>query len=66
MKKVILKYKQPISKTHYDEFYSVVPAFLTRLKIKKLYRKKCWDIEIIDDQRKDKKDGIYNHIPRID
>ena len=62
MKKVLIEFKMPINSRHYDIYYKAVPKIFTKFYIKRLHRKRCWDIKIIDD----KKDGIYNHIPRID
>lgn len=48
-KRVILRFKEPVSATHYDIYYKDVPAILVRYYFKKLARKKCWDIEIIEE-----------------
>ena len=48
-KRVILRFKEPISETHYDIYYKDVPAILVRYYFKKLAKKQCWDIEVIED-----------------
>lgn len=50
MKRTILRFKEPVSARHYEIFYKDVPKFLTKFCIKRLERKKCWDIEIITDE----------------
>ena len=50
MKRTILRFKEPISTRHFEIFYKDVPKFLTKFHIKRLERKKCWDIEIITDE----------------
>ena len=61
-KRVILRFKQPISATHYDIYYKDVPAILCRYYYKRLAKKKCWDIEIIEeDELEEIVNSHYNH-----
>ena len=50
MKRTIIRFKEPVSTRHYEIFYKDVPKILVRHHIKKLEKKKCWDIEIITDE----------------
>lgn len=50
MKRTILRFKESVSTRHYEVFYKDVLKFLTRFHIKRLERKKCWDIEIITEE----------------
>lgn len=50
MKRTIIRFKEPVSTRHYEIFYKDVPAILTKWHIKKLQKKKCWDIEIVDNE----------------
>lgn len=54
MKRTILRFKESVSARHYEVFYKDVLKCLTRFHIKRLERKKCWDIEIIDAEEIEK------------
>ena len=49
MKRVIIKFKEPINERHFEIYYKEIPAILTRFYFRKLAKKKCWDIEIIKE-----------------
>lgn len=75
MQKIIIRFKEPIYYTKFEVFYKEIPKILTRYYFRKLAKRGCWDIEIIDIEDIAKKiDGCYkissedinNHIPRID
>ena len=76
MKKSIIRFKERVkTRRGYEVYYKEIPKILTRFYFRKLGKKGCWDIEIIDMEDIAKKidecykissEDINNHIPRID
>ena len=55
MQKIIIRFKEPISYTKFDIFYKEIPKILTRYYFRKLAKKGCWDIEVVDLEELKKK-----------
>ena len=74
MQKIIIRFKEPISYTKFEIFYKEIPKILTRYYFRKLAKKGCWDIEVVDLEELKKKldttslssEDLEKHIPRID
>lgn len=74
MQKIIIRFKEPISYTKFEVFYKEIPKILTRYYFRKLAKRGCWDIEVVDlEELKKKLEGtsfnsedIEKHVPRID
>lgn len=74
MQKIIIRFKEPISYTKFEIFYKEIPKILSRYYFRKLAKRGCWDIEIVDLEELKKKlenvsfnsEDIEKHIPRID
>lgn len=74
MQKIIIRFKEPISYTKFEIFYKEIPKILTRYYFRKLGKRGCWDIEIVDLEELKKKlettslssEDIEKHVPRID
>lgn len=49
MKRVIIRFKQPINELKYEIYYKEIPKILSRYYYYKLSKKKCWDIEILSE-----------------
>lgn len=75
MKRMIIKFKEKTkSRRGYTTYYKDIPKILTRYYFRRLTRKGCWDIELINPDelwkefksRSFSNEEIDNHIPRID
>lgn len=74
MQKIIIRFKEPISYTKFEIFYKEIPKILTRYYFRKLAKKGCWDIEVVDLEELKKKlettslnsEDLEKHVPRID
>lgn len=74
MQKIIIRFKEPISYTKFEIFYKEIPKILTRYYFRKLSKRGCWDIEVVDLEELKKKlettslnsEDIEKHVPRID
>ena len=74
MQKIIIRFKEPISYTKFEVFYKEIPKILTRYYFRKLAKRGCWDIEVVDLEELKKKlkttslnsEDIKKHVSRID
>ena len=74
MQKIIIRFKEPISYTKFEVFYKEIPKILIRYYFRKLAKRGCWDIEVVDLEELKKKlettslssEDIEKHVPRID
>ena len=74
MQKIIIRFKEPISYTKFEVFYKEIPKILTRYYFRKLAKRGCWDIEVVDLEELKKKlesvsfnsEDLDKHVPRID
>ena len=74
MQKIIIRFKEPISYTKFEVFYKEIPKILTRYYFRKLAKRGCWDIEVVDLEELKKKlettslnsEDLEKHVPRID
>lgn len=72
MKKTIIKFTEPVTAIKCEVYYKEIPKILTKYYFRKLAKKGCWNIEIIDpeDLWRSFKHRCFededNHIPRID
>ena len=74
MQKIIIRFKEPISYTKFEIFYKEIPKILTRYYFRKLAKRGCWDIEVVDLEELKKKlettslnsEDLEKHVPRID
>lgn len=74
MQKIIIRFKEPISYTKFEIFYKEIPKILTRYYFRKLAKRGCWDIEVVDLEELKKKlettslssEDLEKHVSRID
>lgn len=74
MQKIIIRFKEPISYTKFEIFYKEIPKILTRYYFRKLAKRGCWDIEVVDLEELKKKldsvsfnsEDLEKHVPIID
>lgn len=50
MKRTIIKFTEPVTPTKCTVYYKEIPKILTRYYFRKLTKKGCWNIEIIDHE----------------
>lgn len=73
MKRVIIRFTEPVTAVKCEVYYKEIPKILARYYYRKLARKGCWNIEIIEPEELWKKfktrcypENVEDHIPRID